>query len=68
MPLYEYNCQDCGEEFDQIVRFSDADLLPECPECGQVNTRKKISAGAVIGVSTTGSSPRASRPASSPFT
>jgi len=68
MPLYEYTCRDCGEDFDKIVRFSEADQMPECPCCGEGNTLKKISAGAVIGVSSGGSSTAASRPPSSPFT
>ena len=33
MPLYEYQCETCGEEFEQIVSFSKADLLPPCPHC-----------------------------------
>jgi putative FmdB family regulatory protein len=68
MPLYEYTCHDCGEDFDKIVRFSEADLKPECPTCGEVNTQKKISAGAVIGVSSGGSSAPVRQPSSSPFT
>jgi putative FmdB family regulatory protein len=56
MPLYEYTCRDCGESFEKIVRFSEADQLPNCPACGQENTRKKISAGAVIGAPSGGRS------------
>ena len=67
MPLYEYRCPDCGETFEKIVRFSDADKMPVCPNCGEKNTRKLISAGAVIGTSSS-SSTQVSRPASSPFT
>ena len=29
MPLYEYSCSECGEEFDQLVRFSEADQAQE---------------------------------------
>jgi putative FmdB family regulatory protein len=65
MPLYEYHCNYCGEDFDKIVSFSEADHLPECPACGQSDTRKKISAGAVIGTSSGGSS-SASAPAAAP--
>lgn len=68
MPLYEYNCQDCGEDFDKLVRFSEADQMPECPSCGEINTQKKISAGAVIGVNSGGGSKAISPPSSSPFT
>jgi putative FmdB family regulatory protein len=68
MPLYEYTCHDCGEDFDKIVRFSEADLIPECPSCGEENTTKKLSAGAVIGISSSGGKTAVSRPPSSPFT
>ena len=55
MPLYEYQCNTCGEEFEQIVSFSKADLLPPCPECEGSNTTKKISAAASFGSSSGGS-------------
>lgn len=68
MPLYEYHCPECGENFDKLVRFSEADQMPVCPNCGAEDTRKKISAGAVIGSSNGGSGAAVSRPVSSPFT
>jgi putative FmdB family regulatory protein len=68
MPLYEYQCQNCGESFDKIVSFSEADKLPVCPECGAKETRKKITAGAFLGGSSNGGSSTVSRPPSSPFT
>ena len=33
MPLYEYECQSCGEHVEKIQRVDDAPLL-ECPRCG----------------------------------
>jgi len=33
MPLYEYECQSCGEHVERIQRVDDAPLM-ECPECG----------------------------------
>jgi putative FmdB family regulatory protein len=34
MPLYEYRCEDCGQRFEVIQKFSDppADV---CPKCGK---------------------------------
>jgi putative FmdB family regulatory protein len=49
MPLYEYHCQNCTEDFEKIVRFSEANLLPPCPVCGSTDTHKKISAAASFG-------------------
>lgn len=33
MPLYEYQCKECGNRFEKIKKFSD---VPEkiCPRCG----------------------------------
>ena len=67
MPLYEYVCPTCGQSFDKLVRFSEADKIPVCPNCGEKETHKKISAGSMIGSSSSGST-SVSRPASSPFT
>jgi len=55
MPLYEYECVTCGEEFEQIVSFSQSDLKPVCPHCNGAETRKKISISASFGSSTNGS-------------
>jgi putative FmdB family regulatory protein len=68
MPLYEYHCSTCEQDFDQLVRFSEADKLPVCPRCGAEETHKKISAGAMIGSTSSGTSNPVSRPTSSPFT
>jgi putative FmdB family regulatory protein len=56
MPLYEYQCKNCQETFEKIVRFAEAELLPPCPVCGSRNTRKKISAAVSLGSDNHGSS------------
>jgi putative FmdB family regulatory protein len=33
MPLYEYRCEDCGQEFELRQKFSD-DPATTCPACG----------------------------------
>jgi putative FmdB family regulatory protein len=43
MPLYEYLCKECGEEFEKMVRFSEANNSPACPSCQSQDTHKKIS-------------------------
>jgi putative FmdB family regulatory protein len=49
MPVYEYHCNQCGEAFEKMVRFSEADRAPVCPKCGAPDTRKKISTVASLG-------------------
>ncbi len=50
MPLYEYICHDCGQEFEKMVRFSEADKMPECPVCASHDTQKRLSTFATAGV------------------
>jgi len=44
MPLYEYRCEKCGQEFEKMLRFDQSDELPVCPVCQSDDTRKRISA------------------------
>ena len=43
MPIYEYQCVDCGHEFEALQKLSDAPLV-DCPACSQPALKKKISA------------------------
>lgn len=45
MPLYEYECDNCGHRFEVIQKFSD-DALTECPKC-QGPVRKLLSSPAI---------------------
>ena len=56
MPLYEYQCNDCGDEFEKMARFSEADQAQACPACQSRNTRKKILVFASLGGTSTGTS------------
>lgn len=42
MPLYEFRCTKCGEEFDMLVSLSHPEPLT-CPRCGGKDLEKKIS-------------------------
>ena len=52
MPLYEYSCQDCGENFEKMIRFSEQNPIPTCPKCESHNTQKEISTVASFGGTT----------------
>ena len=43
MPLYEYECNRCGETFELIVPISEKDNAKECPQCHSAETNRKIS-------------------------
>lgn len=45
MPIYEYQCQNCGNELEALQKISDEPLV-ECPECGEAGLKKKVSAAA----------------------
>lgn len=40
MPIYEYHCEKCGHEFEELV-FGDE--MPACPKCGAAKTGKLMS-------------------------
>lgn len=43
MPIYEYQCDECGHEFEVMQRMSD-DRLTTCPSCNKESLRKLVSA------------------------
>jgi putative FmdB family regulatory protein len=43
MPVYEYHCEACGEDFDMFVRSAAQRREPECPNCGSPKVKKAIS-------------------------
>jgi putative FmdB family regulatory protein len=43
MPIYEYQCQDCGHEFEAMQKMSEARLV-DCPVCGKPELKKMVSA------------------------
>ena len=40
MPIYEYYCSQCNDEFQLLRAFSEADELAPCPTCGQGGERQ----------------------------
>jgi putative FmdB family regulatory protein len=47
MPIYTYECADCGVRFDARQKFSD-DPITECPECGGYTHRVPQPVGIVF--------------------
>lgn len=45
MPIYEYQCQNCGHELEAMQKVSDPQLV-DCPSCDAPRLRKKLSASA----------------------
>ncbi len=43
MPLFEYQCRDCGNVFEVLLR-SAADRPGKCPQCGAARLEKKFAA------------------------
>lgn len=43
MPIYEYQCQECGHQLEAMQKMSDAPLV-ECPACNKSALKKLISA------------------------
>ena len=40
MPIYVYQCKNCGHAFEKRQSFSD-NALRTCPSCGQETLRKR---------------------------
>ena len=42
VPIYEYQCPDCGYQFEQLQKISD-EPIRVCPNCEQTHVRKLVS-------------------------
>jgi putative FmdB family regulatory protein len=56
MPIYEYQCMDCGSGFELLVGFSETKDHKTCPACESTNTTRLISVFASSGSSVSSSS------------
>jgi len=43
MPIFEYVCGTCGQEFEELVFGLNGAGSVNCPECSSVEVKKKIS-------------------------
>jgi putative FmdB family regulatory protein len=46
MPIFEYACHDCGQQFETLVRSG---TVPECPSCHSTELDKQLSVFAAPG-------------------
>jgi putative FmdB family regulatory protein len=47
MPTYEYHCDACGHDFEEMQSFS-AEALTKCPACKKKKLRRLFGTGASI--------------------
>lgn len=45
MPIYAFECDACGHEFDRLQKIADPDPT-ECPACGATQVRRQLTAPA----------------------
>lgn len=47
MPVYEFECESCGKQFELTMTITEHDRLKErpvaCPECGESRNRQLVS-------------------------
>jgi putative FmdB family regulatory protein len=53
MPMYEYRCLQCGQQFERLRRMADADRDIICPKCQATSVERLISAFAMGGCTAT---------------
>lgn len=58
MPIYEYKCAKCSNEFELLVRGS---VVPACPKCGSEKLERLVSLPSIQSETTHGKAMRAAR-------
>ena len=43
MPIYEYVCLDCKNEFETMCAMKDADSPQQCEKCGGEHVKRKLA-------------------------
>ena len=47
MPIYEYTCKSCKNQFEKLVKSMSSSAGVKCPECGSAQTARNLSVFAV---------------------
>ena len=55
MPIYEYQCVNCGYAFEILRRMQDADDALECPKCESPDVKRQLSTFAAGGCASSSS-------------
>ncbi|HPF20255.1 MAG TPA: zinc ribbon domain-containing protein [Syntrophomonas sp.] len=53
MPIFDFACNDCANQFDLLVANKDKDKV-QCPECGSRNIKQLLS---VFATNSSGNAP-----------
>ena len=48
MPIYEFYCHKCNTIYNFFSRSVNTDKVPDCPKCGKVKLKRKVSIFATI--------------------
>jgi len=67
VPIYEFKCNECGHEFEIIMRASASKEEVECPKCHAKNPDRLVSAFSSV-ASSSGGFPASSSCGSGAFT
>jgi len=43
VPIFEYKCQKCGAEFDELDSVDNRDKPHKCPKCGSRKSERQLS-------------------------
>lgn len=43
MPVYEFQCSDCGDTFEIMGSYAEREKAHTCPKCGSSNVKQAIS-------------------------
>ena len=44
MPLFEYECRNCGQVFEVFTQRRESSVALKCPDCGKMNVERVLSA------------------------
>lgn len=49
MPIREYKCKECGEEFEELIlNIDEPNKSIKCPNCGCLKLEKLMSTGSFV--------------------